>query len=149
MPAEKKDRSLFAARLRQLRLYSGMTQQEVAQSLKLDRSTYAYYETDKSRPDYDTLLRIANIYHVSTDYLLGRVDELVDSRAVVAREPRAAYKVRLPGAEALSLLPDDERAFLVVFRQLDAAQRDALFDDLRKLTGETYTVHTVRKKRED
>lgn len=124
-------------------MYSGMTQMEVAHHLKLDRSTYAYYETDKSRPDYDTLLRIASIYQVSTDYLLGRVDELEDYHAPIVKEPRASYKLRLPGAEALSLLPDEEKSFLVAFRQLDGEQREVLLSYMLTLMEGT---NPTRKK---
>ena len=71
MHANKMKRSVFAHRLRMLRRQMGVTQKEIAQSLNIDRSTYAYYETDKTNPDLITLRRIASIFHVSTDYLLG------------------------------------------------------------------------------
>ena len=49
MHANKMKRSVFAHRLRMLRRQMGVTQKEIAQSLNIDRSTYAYYETDKDR----------------------------------------------------------------------------------------------------
>lgn len=49
-----------------------MTQKQIVQSLSIDRSTYAYYELDKTKPDFETLVRISNIYQVSVDYLLGQ-----------------------------------------------------------------------------
>ena len=61
----------FAERLRVLRGNSGMTQWQIAQALNISRSAYAYYETGATRPDFDTLTRLAQIFRVSTDYLLG------------------------------------------------------------------------------
>lgn len=60
-------------RLRLLRLHNDLTQRQVAEALKLERSTYAYYETGKCQPSLDTLLKLADLYDVSTDYLLGRI----------------------------------------------------------------------------
>lgn len=55
------------------RLHNDLTQRQVAEALKLDRSSYAYYETGKCQPSLDTLLKLADLYDVSTDYLLGRI----------------------------------------------------------------------------
>ena len=72
MSNDKRARSVFSERLRMLRKSNNLTQKQVAQSLSIDRSTYAYYEIDKTKPDYDTLLRISRIFNVSVDFLLGR-----------------------------------------------------------------------------
>ena len=58
--------------LRLLRQYNRLRQHEVAEALKVARSTYAYYELGKTRPDYETLLRISNLYDVSLRFLLGQ-----------------------------------------------------------------------------
>ena len=58
--------------LRLLRQYNRLRQHEVAEAFKVDRSTYAYYELGKTRPDYETLLRISNLYDVSLRFLLGQ-----------------------------------------------------------------------------
>ena len=62
----------FRDMLRLLRRISGWSQQEVAERLHVDRSTYAYYEIGRSRPEYETLVNIANLYCVSVDFLLGK-----------------------------------------------------------------------------
>lgn len=49
-----------------------MTQQEVSSFLHITRSTYAYYECGKNVPQYDNLIRLAELYGVTVDYLLGR-----------------------------------------------------------------------------
>lgn len=61
----------FSQMLRLLRQSNGWSQREMAERLHLDRSSYAYYETGKTRPDYETLVSIAKLYRVSVDFLLG------------------------------------------------------------------------------
>ena len=59
--------------LRALREKEGLTQKQVANYLQLSRSTYTYYELGKRQPNLQTLSRLAEFFHVSTDYLLGRM----------------------------------------------------------------------------
>lgn len=65
-------KNTFRDMLRLLRRANGWSQREVAERLHVNRSTYAYYETGKTRPDYETLLSIADLYGVSVDFLLGK-----------------------------------------------------------------------------
>lgn len=64
----------FGKRLRELREERGLTQRELAGLLNLNQSTIAFYETDKKQPSQDTLARLADLFDVSVDYLLGRTD---------------------------------------------------------------------------
>lgn len=57
-------------RLRELRIKFGYTQIQIAKMLNIDRSTYAYYETGKTRPDITSLVVLARIYNISLDELL-------------------------------------------------------------------------------
>jgi transcriptional regulator with XRE-family HTH domain len=57
-------------RLKHLREVKGLSQTATAAKLGINRGTYAHYEIDKRRPDYETLIRIADFYEVTTDYLL-------------------------------------------------------------------------------
>ena len=67
----------YGDRLKQLREEKKLSQQQLADKLKLNRSTYARYELNKTQPDYDTLEKLANFFGVSTDYLLGRDDNRI------------------------------------------------------------------------
>lgn len=66
---------MYADRLVHLRRTCGLTQQQIADRLKISRSTYAQYELGRRRPDYEILIDLANIFNVSVDYLLGRTDD--------------------------------------------------------------------------
>ena len=62
---------LLTKRLRYLREYDAVTQREIADALCIDRSTYAYYELGETQPSLLMLVRLARLYDVTTDYLLG------------------------------------------------------------------------------
>ena len=61
-------------RLRELRLEKGLNQIDVANILGIERSTYGKYETGDSSPDYEKLLKLADFYNVSRDYILGKTN---------------------------------------------------------------------------
>jgi transcriptional regulator with XRE-family HTH domain len=61
-----------AERLKVEREKHGLTQQQVADALKMARGAYAHYETGKNMPPIDNLLKLADLYKVSLDYLTGR-----------------------------------------------------------------------------
>lgn len=58
-------------RLRALREQSGQTQRELAALLCINRVSYTQYENNKRTPPPDTLRKLAIIFNVSVDYLLG------------------------------------------------------------------------------
>ena len=59
-------------RLKDLREDHELMQKQVAAKLGIDQRVYSNYETGKRQADYAALLRLADLYHTSTDYLLGR-----------------------------------------------------------------------------
>jgi len=61
-------------RLARLREEAGYTKKEVANILNIDPSTYGKYELGKRQPDYETLIRLAELFNVSVDFLLGKTD---------------------------------------------------------------------------
>ncbi len=65
---------MFNERLKSLRRASKMKQSELAQKLSLSQQTISLYEANKRHPDLETLVRLAEEFHVSTDYLLGRTE---------------------------------------------------------------------------
>ncbi|MCI8554738.1 MAG: helix-turn-helix transcriptional regulator [Clostridiales bacterium] len=130
---------MFCHRLRALRGYHNLTQRQVAQSLSIDRSTYAYYETGKTHPDFETLTRIARMFGVSTDYLLGLDESPV--RSVIRAIPGFEDPRRDMGPERIELarLNEDEQALILLFRQLDEDAKERLF---------TQAVSAARRTRE-
>lgn len=63
------------SRLKELRKeIKNLKQQEVADFLGVERTTYVKYENGNTKLDPDTIIRLADYFHVSTDYLLGKSD---------------------------------------------------------------------------
>lgn len=63
-------------RLRELREARGLTLDQVAEKLGLRNQYISNYELGKRRPDYETLLKFAEFYNVSVDYILERNDDI-------------------------------------------------------------------------
>ncbi len=61
--------------LKKLRKNAHMTQQELADALWISKSTVSCYEQDTRFPSSEMLIKIANVFHVSVDYLLGREEK--------------------------------------------------------------------------
>ena len=61
----------FGTRLRELRKERKMTQGQVASQLGVTASMVSAYENGIRQPSFGVLVQLAQIYHVSTDYLLG------------------------------------------------------------------------------
>ena len=62
-------------RLKELRKErEGLTQRKFAQILNVDKSTYDRYENRNAEPSYEVLVKIADYFNVTTDYLLGRTE---------------------------------------------------------------------------
>ena len=61
-------------RIRNLREDSDLTQAEVGKQVNVPQRTYAYYESGERMIPPQVLIALAQFYHVSVDYLLGRTD---------------------------------------------------------------------------
>ena len=58
-------------KLKSLRIEKNLTQKQVADRIGLAISAVSSYESGTRYPSYDVLVKLARIFHVSTDYLLG------------------------------------------------------------------------------
>lgn len=65
---------ILGERLKQLRDEFGFDQKEMGRKLNITSSAYGYYEQGRNEPPLETLVKIAEIFNVTTDYLLGRSD---------------------------------------------------------------------------
>ena len=64
----------FAQRLKELREYYDMTQAEVAECLNFSSAAICNYECGIREPGIEELILLAELFHVSMDYLVGRID---------------------------------------------------------------------------
>ncbi|HBI5895879.1 TPA: helix-turn-helix transcriptional regulator [Listeria monocytogenes] len=63
---------MFGNRLKQLRKNNNKTQEDISKILGISRGAYSHIENGRNEPDMETIVKLANIFGVSTDYLLGR-----------------------------------------------------------------------------
>ena len=61
----------FGSRLKEVRTQAGMTQLQLAQRMGITKSVVSFYELQERTPSPDVLVKLAGIFRVSTDYLLG------------------------------------------------------------------------------
>lgn len=61
--------------IRNLREDHDKKQQEIADYLHIKQTTYSKYELGKINIPIDVFIKLADYYHVSVDYLLGRTDK--------------------------------------------------------------------------
>lgn len=124
----EKEKSLLSARLRLLRVATGMRQEEVAQVLGVSRSSYTYYELSRSKPDYDTLISLAKLFRVSIDYLVG-MTRLPGDREAVADDIAEQEMVQ---ETTLAGLTPDERKLVCLYRQLSTDRQEECLKELQK-----------------
>lgn len=60
--------------LKKERIKKGMTQEDVADLFNINRTTYGKWEKGLHTPDADTIIKLANFFDVSTDYILGKTN---------------------------------------------------------------------------
>lgn len=60
----------FGDKLKMLRIGQKLSQRELAERLGVAKSVISYYESGDRYPSYDVLVRMAHLFHVTTDYLL-------------------------------------------------------------------------------
>lgn len=114
-----------SALLRRYRESCALSQQQVADALHINRSTYTKYETGKSEPGLGMLVRIAAIFHVSPDKLLPKPDtgELQD----VAPE-------RLNADSPIFQLAKDERGLIARYRAMTADEKRELYCHVEEMS---------------
>jgi len=64
----------IADRLKKLRKARGVTQKQVSTAIGLTENNYQSFEYGTYRPSHDSIIKLADFFDVSTDYLLGRTD---------------------------------------------------------------------------
>ena len=112
--------SYFSENLVRLRKATGMTQQQVAEKLGINRTTYTKYETGVTEPSFEMLLRISELLGVGIDTLFngGAERELLSS---VSDSKKSA-------------LSDDEVEILEAYRSLSEKERAKIRDGMKKLS---------------
>ncbi len=65
----------FGNRLKKLRSMNNMSQTQLAERLGVTKSVVSAYENGIRMPSYEVLIKLARVYKVSTDFLLGNENQ--------------------------------------------------------------------------
>lgn len=115
---------MLSEKLKELRFKNRMSQKELANRLNLTQAAVSKYEVGEATPPQDVLVKIADIFNVSTDYLLGREENLSEEEAEI-------MEIR----ETLRRKPEYKMLFSVT---KDATKEEilAVADFFKKIKGE-------------
>jgi len=69
---------VVASTLTEIRKSRGYTMKAVAEAIGMKPDTYRNYESGRLEPNLTTITKLADFYHVTTDYLLGREEKQPD-----------------------------------------------------------------------
>ena len=73
--------------LKKIRIQHNLTQKEIAERLKISRSTYNNYEQGVAEPDIETLKHLADFYHTTIDNIIGHeVPYLLDTSTLTPEQ---------------------------------------------------------------
>jgi len=97
---------MIVSRISEIRQQKGLTQADIAKHLKVTQQTYSSYETGKRQMNFETLCMLADLFEVSTDYLLGRQDAIP------------------------SFLSEEERVIVAQYRALGGHAKDTIKNSL-------------------
>lgn len=116
-----------------LRKEKGLSQVQLAEALNVSKACISMIEIGKNEPTANTLLKYADFFQCSTDYLLGREDDF--GNITVHTEKPAP-------------LPQDELHLLEVYRKLDTVNKMhvSAYADVRLEEQEKSTFSSFRKK---
>ncbi len=107
-----------------LREKRGLTQEDLANKIGISRASLSHYEKNRREPDYATMTKLADFFHVSVDYLLGRTSEPTQVTDMAVRD--FSENLELSDEQLLEkfsftvdgrkLTPEESRRFIAFIR---------------------------------
>ena len=102
----------------ELRIDNGLKQKQLAEILNVSPGTVSNYENGVYYPDVEKIVQLANLFHVTTDYLLGRTENNISpdllNKKIADGKPISKY------IHILQTLPEDrQRAVMAILEDMD------------------------------
>ncbi|MBR2714934.1 MAG: helix-turn-helix transcriptional regulator [Ruminococcus sp.] len=110
-------------KLRFCRKNCGLSQQQIADSLGIDRTTYTYYESGRSEPNLTTLVKLAQIFCVDVNTLLPNDNTDLVLRDTDSNSPNPIYS-----------LTKEEQKLLLIFRTLSKDEKAEVLDKITNIS---------------
>ncbi len=119
-----------AESLKTIRKKYKMTQEDVAVFLGVSRSGYTYYETGKSEPSIEALKKLAAIYDITVDEIVGMPKKKAITKSV-SEESLAAK-----GVDPLMYMKKEEQSLVMAFRLASQENKDKILREAFALANE-------------
>ncbi|MBQ8860510.1 MAG: helix-turn-helix transcriptional regulator [Ruminococcus sp.] len=116
--------TLVGIKLRHCRNNCKLSQQQVADTLGINRSTYSYYELGRSQPDLGTIVKLAQIFRVDASCLLPGEDEDFNLSDTEFESITPIYS-----------LTRDEQSLLISYRLLDSEKKAEFLDKITNMAN--------------
>ncbi len=120
---------MLGDRLRAIRKEHGLTQQNIADVLGVDRTTYTVYEGGSITPSPATLVKLSQIYNVTVGYLIGVEENHPELRKI----PEEKQMEKLLSSDPISLLKKEEKELLLYFRVISDEEKRKIIDEMKTL----------------
>ena len=120
---------MLGDRLRAIRKEYGLTQQNIADVLGVDRTTYTVYEGGSITPSPATLVKLSQIYNVTVGYLIGVEENHPELRKI----PEEKQREKLLSSDPISLLKKEEKELLLYFRVISDEEKRKIIDEMKDL----------------
>ncbi len=137
-------KKIFSLRLKELRSKAGLKGRELAEITGIDHDNLKKYESGANIPKFDTMIKLADFFGVSVDYLLGREEVYAfeaeryaekNNGAFVLRTPESVYvtqKNDMGDLSDVSKLTDLEIMLIRKLRHLSGEDRNDVIDYISK-----------------
>jgi len=120
----------FSNTSKTLRKEKGLSQVQLAEALNISKACISMIEIGKNEPTANTLLKYADFFQCSTDYLLGREDDF--GNITIHTEKPAP-------------LPQDEQELLSIYQALSPTHRSQILEYARYFAEKSGAASTRRK----
>ncbi|MBQ5590906.1 MAG: helix-turn-helix domain-containing protein [Clostridia bacterium] len=119
--------------LKKIRRKCALTQQQVADALGLERSTYTYYELGKTSPTIQTLHKIIALYECDFEDIYPSANEDISKSMssftnLQIAESKAEYQPSSSINVSISQLHDDEKELIINYRLLKPEDKQKIFE---------------------
>lgn len=120
-------------RLKELRTEKNLTQEEVAKEIGTSQTNIGRWEKGLNEPSSSFVVKLANFFEVSTDYLLDRSDDFGN--------------VTVTTASPSAVLTTDEQELLELYKKLPRTRQKTVLDTIRFMSESPETAENPRKEK--
>ena len=117
-----------------------LSQQQVANTLNIDRSTYTYYETGKTTPSASTLLKLSKIFNVPCAVFLESINQELNLNSKVADSIEDMFYDGeddvITADDRIYGLSKEEKELVISYRVLDTVKKEKFDEFLKNLIKE-------------